>query len=50
MKAFPSYSGPSPLPYSLSPLPDLSTQYSNKQEESKEKEEIHEVYKGDITD
>jgi hypothetical protein len=47
MGAFSSYSVPRrslPLPYSLSALPDLSTQYRNNQEE------IQGVDKGDIAD
>lgn len=36
--------------YSLLGLPDLSTQCNNKQAESKQKEEIREVYKGDIAE
>jgi hypothetical protein len=39
-----------PSSYSLLGLPDLSTQNNNKQTESKQKEEIREVYKGDIAE
>jgi hypothetical protein len=39
-----------PSSYSLLGLPDLSTQCNNKQAESKQKEEIREVYKGDIAE
>lgn len=49
----PSYSvtrQPSPLPYWPSALPDLSSEYRNKQEKSNEKEEIREIYEGDIAD
>jgi hypothetical protein len=41
---------PSPLPYWPSVLPDLSSEYRNKQEKSNKKEEIREVYEGDIAD
>jgi hypothetical protein len=41
---------PLPSSYSLLGLPDLSTQNNNKQTESKQKEEIREVYKGDIAE
>ena len=41
---------PLPSSYSLLGLPDLSTQNNNKQAESKQKEEIREVYKGDIAE
>jgi hypothetical protein len=53
MKAYsyyPSSTQPSPLPYQPSALPDLSSEYRNEEKNSKEKEEIREVYEGDIAD
>lgn len=52
MKAYSNYPGwtqPS-LPYKPSGYPDLSSEYGNQQKSSKEKEEIREVYEGDIAD
>ena len=49
----PSYSAtrqPPPLPYQPSALPALSSEYGDQQKNSKEKEEIREVYEGDIAD
>jgi DNA-binding CsgD family transcriptional regulator len=53
MKAYsyyPSSTQPSPLPYQQSALPNLSSEYRNEEKNSKEKEEIREVYEGDIAD
>jgi hypothetical protein len=53
MKAYsyyPSSTQPSPLPYQPSALPDLSSEYRNEEKNSKVKEEIREVYEGDIAD
>jgi hypothetical protein len=53
MKAFSSNSDPrqpSQLPYWPTENYDPWGEYRNKQEESKEKEEIREVYEGDIAD
>lgn len=53
MNAFSSNSDPrrpSSLPYWPSGNYDPWSEYRNKQEESKEKEEIREAYKGDIAD
>jgi hypothetical protein len=46
MNALPSYSA-TRQPSALS---DLSSEYRNEQKNSKEKEEIREVYEGDIAD
>lgn len=40
----------SPLPYAPSGYPDLGSEYRNEQENSKEKEEILEMYPGDIAE
>ena len=53
MKAYsyyPSSTQPSSLPYQPSTLPALSSEYGDQQKNSKEKEEIREVYEGDIAD
>jgi hypothetical protein len=47
---FSYFSCPSPLPYCPSGHPDLSNEYGDEQENSREKEEIREIYEGDITD
>ena len=52
MKAYSYYPGSMQrsLPYPPSALPDLSSEYRNEQKNPKEKEEIREVYEGDIAD
>jgi hypothetical protein len=50
-KAYKMFSqGQRSLPYPPSGYPDLSSEYRNEQKNSKEKEEICEVYEGDIAD
>ena len=54
MNAFSYYPDPKPTPSSLPYWPsgnyDPWSEYRNKQKNSKEKEEIHEMYEGDIAD
>lgn len=53
MDALPSHSAtrqPPPLTYQPSGNYDPWSEYGNEQVESKEKEEIHEIYEGDIAD
>jgi len=52
-KAFSPYYAsrqPASLPYSPSGFPDLSSEFENEQDKSKEKEEIREAFKGDIAE